>query len=128
VFLRHAAVAWLLIVSMLVGAMGMGVSVASAETCAASCPCDGPRAAEDEGDLHHDDASDADSHNCGPTDEDCPDDCPECGCCSGTLLAIMPLTAPSVRASYNSLTVAATHRAWPPGAAVGVYRPPRSSS
>jgi hypothetical protein len=128
------AAAWLLVATMLVGPMGIGVSVASAEPCGASCPCDdvhasddGHRPTHDDGDQH---SSESDHHDEAPVDDDCPDDCPDncpdCGCCSGVVLAMVAWTAPSVAATSYSLAVPPQPRAPAIGAFFNVYRPPRS--
>jgi hypothetical protein len=129
--------AWLAVVSMLLGPSGTGMSITWAETCGVSCPCDDAHAPEDgEHAQHADDHDDAgeldDDHDEGPVDEDCPDDCPDdcadCGCSSGVMLAVVPLTVPSVQAPIFSLTTQHPPRAPAVGALFDVYRPPRSVS
>ena len=131
---RRAAAVWLVVVSMLVGPMGMNMSVALAKTCGVSCPCDDAHASDDgdhvsHRDAHHD-AGESDHHDEGPVDddgaEDCPDDCPDCDCCSGVVLAVVPLSTPSVQAPYCSFEAPRPPEAQPVGAIFDVYRPPRS--
>jgi len=134
------ATAWLVVVSLLVGPMGLGVGVASAKTCGSSCPCDDAPAtpcddahAEEDGhDAHDDDHGDGGEpghREEGPVDEDCPDECPDncpdCSCCSGVVMAVVPVTMPRGLVSFDSLTVPASLSAAPPGASFHVYRPPR---
>ncbi len=136
-FAWRLAAAWLLVVCVIAGPLGLGAAIASVKTCGASCPCDDEHASEDgdhagerNSDAQHEDAHDADHHDDGRGDadcpKDCPDDCPDCGCCSGVMVAVVPLTMPSVHALYDSLTAPSSPRAPPLGAAFDVYRPPRS--
>ncbi len=131
------AATWLLVVAVVVGPLGLGALIASAETCGESCPCDDAHAAEDGDHAHerdgagpHQDARGSDHHDEGQGDEDCsedcPDDCPDCGCCSGVMVAVLSVTMPGVPAPYGSLVVPTLIEASALGAAFHVYRPPRS--
>jgi hypothetical protein len=132
-FAWRVAAAWLLVVSVIVGPMGLGVAIASAKTCGVSCPCDEGHASEDGDHAHDSDVRNeqgSDDQDVGHGDEDCPDDCPEdcpdCGCCFGVVLAVVPLTMPSMQAPYEALMAPTPPQAQALGAPFDVYRPPRS--
>ncbi len=131
--LRVAAL-WLLIVSVTVGPVVPSVFASAAKTCGVSCPCD---EAHDDHAGGHDDHAEADpcdddaapdsDHDDGdPCKGECPDDCPNCGCCLGIAMAVLPLPVTSSGATCTSARMHTPIDAPPSGAASGVFRPPRS--
>ena len=135
--LRVAAV-WLLVVSVFFGPAGLGGSTgfaASSKSCGASCPCDDAAVDDHEGDhAEHaeadpcDDDVHADSeHDDGdPCKDECPDDCPNCRCCPGIAMAVLPLPVASSTATCTSSRMLAPIDAPASGACTDVFRPPRS--
>ena len=137
--LRVAAL-WLLVVSVFFGPAGLGGSAAFAsanKTCGVSCPCDDAghddRADEhDEHDEHyeHAEADPCDDEAAADSDHDdgdpCKDDCPNCGCCLGIAMAVLPLQVTSSRSTCTSARMLAPTDAPASGAGSGVFRPPRS--
>lgn len=135
--LRVAAL-WLLVVSVFFGPAGLGGSAAFAsasKTCGVSCPCD-EAGHDDHGDEHDDHAdadpcsddgaADADHDDGDPCKDECPDDCPNCGCCLGVAMVVLPLPVTSSRATCTSARMLAPIDAPASGAGSGVFRPPRS--
>lgn len=135
--LRRVAL-WLLVVSVFLGPAGLGGSIAFASpsrTCGVSCPCDDevgdPHAGDHEehaGADPCDDEGDADSEHQGsdPCQDDCPDECPNCGCCLGVAMAVLPLSVTSGAVTSASARMFAPVDAPASGACTGVFRPPRS--
>ncbi len=136
--LRVAAL-WLLVMSLFFGPAGLGGSAAFAsanETCGVSCPCDAAAPEDDAGDpadhAEADPSGDeaaADSERGDedtPCKDECPDDCPHCGCCPGIAMAVLPLPVTSSRATCTSARMLAPLDAPASGAGSGVFRPPRS--
>ena len=130
----RVAAAWLVVLSMIVGPMGL--SGAWAKTCGLSCPCDDAHAsteaashAASQQDAQHDAHEDAKTDNGGPIDddcpEDCPDDCPDCACCLGVALGVVPMTITSVKPPYDALAVEPSPETPHLGAPFKLYRPPR---
>lgn len=125
---------WLLVVCVFVGPAGLGGSIAFASpsrTCGVSCPCDdGDRHADEHADAAPcDDDADADSEHQGsdPCQDDCPDDCPNCSCCLGVAMAVLPLlSVTSGAVTSASMRMFAPVDAPAIGACTGVFRPPRS--
>lgn len=130
--LRVAAI-WLLVMSVCFGPTGRGAS--SASTCGMSCPCH--EAMHDDRIEDHaahsvDASSGADEGEAGghedeaPGDDKCPDNCPNCICCLGVAMAVIPLAIPSTLRSSASICISAPPETPANGACTGVFRPPRS--
>jgi hypothetical protein len=118
----HVPAVWLLVVSVFLGPTALGASFALAadsKTCGASCACD---------DIAYDDhAVEAAEHDTGaPNKEDCPDDCPECSCCPGLIIGLLPFVLPFLPDTNSSFNLVAPSDACFTGDIQGVYRPPRS--
>lgn len=150
----RAAALLLLVVSVLLGPAGFAGSAAwasAAKTCGVSCPCDdvGPSeyVGEDihgHGDEHHGDAhaetESRDSHgddtgHCGdadngddsePCEDECPESCPNCGCCVGVAVAVLPLPMTSSATLWTSARTLVFADTLASGAGASVFRPPRS--
>lgn len=122
--LRTAAV-WLLVMFVFVGPAGLGAASASgSEACSDSCPCDEPQPAD------HDDGCDEelDGHDDEgtPPDDECPEDCPSCGCNSGVALTMVALTMPTTAPPSSPDLMLPPPDAAATGMGTGVFRPPRS--
>ena len=136
----------LVVVAVLLGPAGLGPAsaVASADACGVSCPCedeDTEPAHHDEGEAHADarrHRADSCGHDTGaahdegepcgdecPTDQ-CPDDCPNCNCCPGLAVAVLPSRARTSTA--QSVAAYRLARASTPanGTLCRIFRPPRS--
>ena len=130
VYARRVAAAWLLIAAVFVGPLGNGAAMA----CGSLCPCDDAHPSTAGSDDHRgctqDDASASSQQKQGPVDddylEDCPDDCPDCSCCSGSLVALVPLNGFNLLLPPFSLTLLPAPETPALGACFDVYRPPRS--
>lgn len=124
--LRVAAL-WLLVVSVLTGPLGVGASVASAamKTCGASCPCDEAQHAEyvDDGCEASREIAQGDETPC---DDECPNDCPDCNCCPGLMVGLVPVVVPGLPISASSLKLLTPPDAPAYGDVSRVFRPPRS--
>jgi hypothetical protein len=140
--LRVAALR-LLMVSVFFGPAGLRGPTAFAsasKTCGVSCPCD-----EAVHDGHEGDAGDHEQHantdrgdddrvggsgheDDEPCQDQCPDNCPNCGCCLGIGMAVLPLPLPmtSTAIPCASTLMLAPMDAPANGACSGVFRPPRS--
>ena len=127
-FLRAAGLS-LVLVAMVSGQLSLGSPCASTDDkpCGASCPCDGEQHAEVTQTGSHDDC--AHGEPAGPGDEGpCDDDCPECSCCTGLVVALEPAAAIEIaRARSSTRRAAALDRA-ASGDRSGVFRPPRRLS
>ncbi len=139
--LRAFAV-WLLMVSVLLGPIGIGgSSPAASPPCGAACPCDEEPTHDEHGDEHegddeleheaeHDPCDDepADAHDDGaPANDECPDGCSSCGAAPSVALAMVgfSLVASSPPTDPDLLTTRSDGPAV--GVRTGVFRPPRSS-
>lgn len=137
--LRIAA-SWLLVVCVFFGPAGLGGAEALANTlqpCGISCPCDETASADHPEDHDGCDCNGeigstppsegVDDHDHGaPCQDDCSDDCPNCGCCLGVALAVLPVPMTSTIAPSKSLArMNAPADAPGNGARTGVFRPPR---
>ena len=128
----RVAALWLLVVSVLVGPLGLGHSAAAAvDACGTSCPCEGDRHVDHADGEHasvtaeHDDC-DGDRDRGEPAEEECPDDCPDCSCCPGIVLGVVPTVMPSIALSSHACKSLIPPDAPALGALSGVFRPPRS--
>ena len=127
--LRVAAL-WLLVVAVFAGPLGVGAFVASAatKTCGVSCPCDEEEHAEE--DAHSNDDCDGSREvACGdetPCDEECPDDCPDCNCCPGLMIGLIPIVVPGLPGALSSSKFFVPPDARASGKIPDVFRPPRS--
>ena len=129
----RVAACWLLMVSVFFGPAGLGGSTfaSASETCGASCPCDeaahdphaNERAKADP--CGNDAAANLDHDDSEPCKNDCPDDCPSCGCCVGIAMAVLPLAATSGAVRCTSARMLSPVDATASGACAGVFRPPR---
>ena len=117
---------WLLVASVLVGPLGLGSFVASAEkkTCGGSCPCDEEKHAEEE--AHGDDDCDS-SHEvaCGE-ETPCDDDCSDCSCCPGLMAGLVPIFVPGLPGTRSLSRLLVPPGAPASGEMTGIFRPPRS--
>lgn len=128
--LRAVAV-WLLMVSVFFGPAGLAASSASGpKACEVSCPCDEAEQDEhDEQDEHSDedpcDGEAADGHE---DDEECPEDCPSCGCGAGAAMTMVALTLQGTSLPSSSDLTLAQSDSFSSGVRSGVFRPPRALS
>lgn len=135
--LRVAAL-WLLAVCVLLGPSASGVSAAFAagsETCGVSCPCD-EAALDDHAEEQHeqagacecdDEESGGSQHDEGdPCEDGCPDDCPNCHCCLGIGMAILPFPLTSGTVTCTAAAMPVLIEVLASGTHTGVFRPPRS--
>lgn len=124
--LRGVAV-WLLALCVFLGPTGGG-SAALATTGEVSCPCDDAKS-DHIGD--HDDPCDegagGEAHEAGdPCEDECPDGCPDCGCCPGIAMAVLPQPLRSGTASRMPARMLAPIQTPASGTGSCVFRPPRS--
>ncbi|MBK8481691.1 MAG: hypothetical protein IPL40_11010 [Proteobacteria bacterium] len=120
----RAAACLLLAVGVFFGPAGLGGSpgfVASSSTCGLSCPCVEAAQVERAGDRVE--AAAADSG-----EDACPGDCPQCGCCLGLAMAVLPLPLTSSAVGWTAARRLAPIDAPASGAGAAVFRPPRSLS
>jgi hypothetical protein len=114
----RAAAVWLLVMSVLLGPVGIGAASAIGwKAWGVSCPCDGTEQ------LDHDDCDEpcADEEN----DGGCVEDCPSCGCGAGVALATAAVLL--IAAPESSPDLVLTPSDAPAiGVSTGVFRPPRS--
>ncbi|MEQ9322656.1 MAG: hypothetical protein RIF41_26055 [Polyangiaceae bacterium] len=101
-------------------------------SCDDACPCD----AEGAGD--HDGTSDDGAHQAddgdvlapamvAAADDDCPDDCMDCRCGAGVMLAVPPVPDGELAgASVQPLVMRAPLQRQAPGRGATVFRPPRA--
>lgn len=131
--LRIAAV-WLLVMSVLFGPVGLGASsgLAAASSCGSSCPCD---EALHDSHIEHDDGASCSGEDeqgnhdeSAPCEDQCPDDCPNCGCRVGVAMAVLPYAVPSHVALCSSALVLAPVDIPASVARTGIFRPPRALS
>ena len=125
-----SACIWLLAALVLLAPLGMGGS-AAAEAEAPACPCKGAPAIDRAGQAGqadseaHADAADLDPCGSVPAEDGCPPDCPDCGCCPGVLLVVLPQVAPRLPLPTISSGAPAPSEAPASGAPASIFRPPR---
>jgi hypothetical protein len=123
--LRAPAV-WLLVMFMFLGPAGPGAASAfGSEACGDSCPCDEPQVAEHDDDGCNEEAADEHEDGTSPDDE-CPEDCPSCGCSPGVALTMVALTMPTTSPPSSPNLTTSPSNAAATGIGTGVFRPPRS--
>lgn len=123
---------WLLAAAVLLAPFGAIASM----SCDEACPCD---AEATETDDHHGSDADVEAHDSAAgtgdamastttahDDDDCPDDCPDCRCGAGVMLAV-PLVPNGelAGASVEPLLVTMRLERQAPGRGATVFRPPR---
>ncbi len=136
----HAVAILLLVVYAYIGPAGPGDPAAFASTskaCDVLCPCaktehDNP-AGKYEGHVEADPCDDGNETDSGneegdPCRDKCPDDCPNCSCCLGVAVAVLPLSETSSAGSCISARAHAILEEPPSGVRAGIFRPPRSLS
>ena len=125
----RAAAFWLLALSLLVGAEGIGTLAAfAADSCESWCSC---HEAEDAEHGHgsktlHGNTTASHHSDDHPADDNCPADCPDCSCCPGVVLGVlrMNLSGVPLRSRLDSTLTPVQS---PASTAVsGIFRPPRS--
>src|SRR5690606_32874716 len=95
---------WLLVLCMVAGSAGPDASWAFADgskPCGAACPCDQAEH-EEQGSTHAEHAEsrhDADD----PCEDQCPEDCPNCGCGLGVAAAVMNISVQSFTLGSRSM-------------------------
>ena len=130
--LRWAAV-YLLMVAVCLGPAGVlgatPLAAVSKGCSSASCPCDEhPEDSSEHADgeqVAADHEANPGHEDCSPSDE-CPDDCPDCRCSVGASLAVIPLSLTSALLTSTSVQLLTPIATPAGGAAVAVFRPPRS--
>lgn len=143
----RAAALWLLVGLVFLGPAGLGGSAgfaATASACGSSCPCDA--APEEHADSHSSDhggerdehaaceRSGADGDTCAehgddePCRDQCPEDCPNCGCCLGVAMAVLTLPATSSSTACTRAPTLTSGHALTNGAHTDIFRPPRARS
>lgn len=134
--LRLVAV-WLLAMSVLLGPARLGGVLGFAAPlggCGTACPCDDgldPVRAETRGEsaeVAPDERVDVGSEDRGtaPCRDECPDDCPNCGCALGAAMAVLPVAEASSAVPWALVAMFSPVAAPASGAPYGVFRPPRA--
>lgn len=118
---------WLLVMSVLLGPVGIGSASASgvgSKACGVLCPCDEPQEADcDEHSTVDPDADEAHEHGDESPEDACFDECS--GCAPG--VALPTAAVPSIPTSASPLDRSlAPSDAPATGVCTGVFRPPRS--
>jgi hypothetical protein len=132
--------AWLVCVSMLLAPF----SVWASSACDAACPCDAEadtehavhdhHAAERHGDDEARQAGDAEGDRGAVGegdhgDDDCPDDCPDCRCEAGVMLAVPTVSSPELpRGSAEPIHDPELVGREVDGTSASVFRPPRTQA
>ncbi len=129
----HPAVHWLLVAAMVAGLLSTGAFIAlgAASPCGVSCPCDGEKDAQEAKTETHancgcDENNEGTQSNEVPCNEKCPDDCPDCNCCSGLMVGLTTTLVPVLPPHAFSPNLLNPHEVPTYGYKLGIYRPPRS--
>lgn len=110
--LRAPAV-WLLVMFMFLGPAGPGGALAfGSQACGDSCPCD------EDAEEEHEDGT--------PSADECPEDCPSCGCSLGVALTRVAWSMPTTPPPSSPNLTPPPSNATATGMGRGVFRPPRA--
>jgi hypothetical protein len=131
---------YLVLASLLAGPFGVGAAAASsaAKACDSTCPCDGAEASEVEA------ADDTTPHChdglCNPQTEEapapcaehdahgpCADDCPDCSCCPGFMVAAVPSFVIPYFPPPHPIMIQTSLELSIMSFSSGTFRPPQSS-
>jgi hypothetical protein len=130
---------WMLAIAMLIGPLGLGrsVAIAAVDACGGTtCPCDAdPDVDQTDGEpsscIHNgEQGGDGDSVGCDhdADQEQCPEGCPNCGCCPGLVASLASAVVSMLPVAGFPSELDVSLRSPATASVSGVFRPPRRVS